>query len=276
MCPTGLALEFACLRLPRRDCGAEECQDAAAADAARGCFAVADGASESAHAGLWARLLVEGFVAAGGDDDDGAGWLPAAQERWSAAAPRAAGAAELPWYLEAGVRQGAFATFLGLAVDEAGWRALAVGDSCLFHVRGDELVQAFPVASSADFGNAPWLIGTRTVAADLARSHARRQRGDWRPGDRLWLMTDALAQWFLSDAEAGRRPWWAVSHILGGGASAFAGWVEDMRGLRRLRNDDVTLLSVDLTQSGMGNGEWGMGNAQTGHSPFPIPHSRLG
>ena len=37
--------------------------DRAAGDPVRGRFAVADGATESAHAGLWASLLVKDFVA---------------------------------------------------------------------------------------------------------------------------------------------------------------------------------------------------------------------
>jgi hypothetical protein len=242
MPPTGLALGFACHRLARRGHTSDECQDAAAGDPSRGRFAVADGASESTHAGLWARLLVEGFVAAG--EAEPAAWLPAVQERWAAALPPKIGEQELPWFLEASQRQGAFATFLGIQVDERGWQALAVGDSCLFQVRGDGLVQAFPVNCTADFGNAPWLLGSRMQAGNLANGQGRRHRGEWQPGDRLWLMTDALAQWFLAEAEAGRKPWQALVRILAEGPAAFAGWVEDMRGLRRLKNDDVTVLDV--------------------------------
>jgi hypothetical protein len=240
MPPTALALGYACHRLPRHGYAAEECQDAAAIDPSRGRFAIADGATESAQADLWARLLVENFIAAA--DPDPAAWLPAAQRRWAEATGPATNGADLPWYLEAGLRQGAFATFLGLVVDRAGWRALAVGDSCLFQVRGDELARAFPLVSSREFGNSPWLIGTRTPSRELGQCGS----ADWRPGDRLWLMTDALALWFLSNAEAGRRPWWALGHALDGGPSAFAGWIEDLRGLRLLRNDDVTLLEVRL------------------------------
>src|SRR3954467_337457 len=58
----GLDLHCRCFSEPRRGHGAGECQDACATDRERGRFAIADGAAESAHAGLWARLLVEGFV----------------------------------------------------------------------------------------------------------------------------------------------------------------------------------------------------------------------
>ena len=61
-------------------------------------------------AGLWARLLAEGFVAARRPRDL-AGWLGDARRRWAAEVM----GLELPWYAEMKREQGAFATFLGLA-----------------------------------------------------------------------------------------------------------------------------------------------------------------
>ena len=59
-------------------------------------------------------------------------------------------------------------------------------------------------------------------------------------------MTDALAQWFLHEVEAGGE---AASQIAGVLAepdpqAAFPGWVETRRAAG-LRNDDVTLLVID-------------------------------
>ncbi len=241
----GLALGFTCFRLPRHGHAADECQDAAGADAERGRFAVADGASESPFAGTWARLLVETFVAAG-NGAEAMPWLGQAQEHFASAVRRAPGEPEPPWYLETGLRQGAFATFLGVVVHGGDWQALAVGDSCLFQVRGDSLVQAFPVERSHDFGTTPWLVGSRPSPGAEGQAQGVRRRGDGRPGDHLLLMTDALAQWFLAEVEGGRRPWQALDRLHASGPTAFAGWINDQRGLRRLRNDDVTLLTVRL------------------------------
>jgi hypothetical protein len=236
-----LTLDWALFRLPRQGREADECEDAAAASPEQGRFAIADGASESTHAGLWDRLLVESFVAANGAD----GWhglLDQARQSWTTAIP--VPAVDLPWYLEVGQRLGAFATFLGIVIGEGEWDALATGDSCLFQVRGDELVARFPVDRSGDFGNAPWLIGSRPQSA--AAAPMLHRRGVWQSGDRLWLMTDALAHWFLSETEAGRQPWAALGRLVVQGAGVFRGWIEDQRGLRRLRNDDVTLLAITL------------------------------
>jgi hypothetical protein len=52
-------------------------------------------------------------------------------------------------------------------------------------------------------------------------------------------MTDALAQWCLRHSDQGERP--AASDP----AAAFADWIERKRE-QDLRNDDVTLLVIDL------------------------------
>jgi hypothetical protein len=242
------ALSYHALRVPRRGHAAEECQDAVAGDAPRGRFAVADGASESADAGQWARLLVEDFVASPARHLAWASWLPQLQARWADAAAALPGDGALPWYLEERAREGAFATFLGVQVEDSVWHAQAVGDSCLFQLRGGALLRAFPLQRGDEFGSTPWLIGSRPPGAEVAGRHGQRAEGEWQAGDRLWLMTDALAQWFLRQAEEGGRPWDILGQVLAEGApqEAFAAWVGGLRALGQLRNDDVTLAAVSL------------------------------
>ena len=186
---------------PKRGNSEDEYEDAWAVDPARGRFAVADGASESSFAGRWAQLLTEAFLSAPRLQDLPA-WLVEPRRRWSAEVM----GLELPWYAEMKREQGAFATLLGLGVrrptaDRPGkWRAVAVGDSCLIRVRPDGAIRSFPIRKSADFGNQPRLIGSRSGPAPKP-DHAS---GPLRSGDRLFLLTDALAQWFLHGPRAGR------------------------------------------------------------------------
>ncbi|MHB1423284.1 MAG: protein phosphatase 2C domain-containing protein [Gemmataceae bacterium] len=257
-------------RLPRQGYGWEECQDALAGDAEHGRFAIADGAAESPYSALWAHLLVEEFVRRTEHLPNWADWLPSLQERWSAqvtvyerwAAHSARPAngdiqtteaedLSVPWYLEAGLLQGAFATFLGLVIEEHRWYAAAVGDSCLFQVRQDELIHAFPVTRAADFSNAPWLVGSRTSPFEVPHKNGLQQMGDCQPRDRIWLMTDALAQWFLLESESGGKPWLTLEPLLyaaddDSAQHAFAYWIEGLRSTRQLRNDDVTLLALSF------------------------------
>src|SRR5262245_6837941 len=136
---------FQALWLPRNGSSAAEYEDAWAGDAVSGRFAIADAATESSMGGPWARLLVKGFVhSADANLASWGDWLPPLQERWC----REVGEQPLPWYAEIKAQQGAFATFLGLVVDQSGWwwsrrrwRAVAVGDGCLFQVRQGRLLQ---------------------------------------------------------------------------------------------------------------------------------------
>jgi hypothetical protein len=239
--------------LPRRGNAPGDCQDASAVaphprpDSPEwGRFAVADGASESAHAGPWARLLVEDFVHSPGCPPDWACRLPPLQERWEEQIGRGRDPeAGLDWFIEAHERPGAFATFLGVAVEEHTWSACAVGDSCLAHTRPSGLVRTFPLARAADFNSTPALVGSRTSPATAVRSTAFAE-STWEEGDTLWLMTDALARWFLSEAEAGRRPWDVLDQLLCRPDSAFRAWAERLRDEGVLRDDDVTLVAVKL------------------------------
>jgi hypothetical protein len=57
-------------------------------------------------------------------------------------------------------------------------------------------------------------------------------------------MTDALAQWFLAEAELGRRPWGALAKVTT--PEQFAAYIDCLRAGGALRNDDVTLVSVEV------------------------------
>lgn len=59
----------------------EEYEDAFAGDPRSGRFAVADGASESSFACLWAKLLVNGFVAPR-EAPTTASWITPLQQQW--------------------------------------------------------------------------------------------------------------------------------------------------------------------------------------------------
>src|SRR5262245_47644955 len=105
MHPAKLPPRWRVLRLPKDGNSDSEYEDAWAANPVGGRFAVADGASESAFAGLWARLLVEGFLTARRPRDL-RDWLGDARGQWSAEVM----GLKLPWYVEMKREQGAFAT----------------------------------------------------------------------------------------------------------------------------------------------------------------------
>jgi hypothetical protein len=232
---------------------AEDYEDAGAGDLHSGRFAVADGASEASYAAAWARLLVENFLSAPGKPWRGLDWLGPARQQWAADVD----ARPLPWYAEEKRALGAFATFLGLgfrwsaAAKDGYWRASAVGDCCLFHTRHGRLKQSFPLTRSADFGNRPRLLRSRPGAAEQLDAVYEQARGRWLPQDRFLLMTDALAQWFLLLTEQGQDPLAEIRCLLEEASpdAAFAGWIQQRRDQALLRNDDVTLIIVDVASA---------------------------
>lgn len=236
--------------LPRRGHNSAEYEDAFAADEVAGRFAMADGATEGCFTGLWAKLLVEDFVSS---NEQGANmWpdsLPPVQEQWDANVH----ARNLPWYAEQGVTQGASATFLGLVLatasaDSNEWQAIAVGDTCLLHTRGDALLQAFPIDRAEHFDNFPKLVGSRMSVEDIRARQSLWTDGHGRSGDRLWMMTDALAQWCLTEIEEGRNPWNNLGSLLTLPeiGDQFVSLIEELRDAGKLHNDDVTLLAIEL------------------------------
>lgn len=198
--------------------------------------AISDGASDCFLPGIWAAELTTAYTRS---ENEGFPSFDSALREWR----RAAYAEPLPWYAEAKRNQGAAATLLGVALHADGtWDAVAVGDSCLFQVREEILLASFPMANSGEFHSMPALLRTLPVPSPTPRL----TRGEWRSGDHFFLMTDALAAWFLHEVENGRAPWnWLTGFgILGtmGAERAFANRIAELRGAGRLRDDDVTLL----------------------------------
>ncbi len=233
-------LDWRSFHTPKAGHTPDEYEDAYAGDPERGRFAIADGASESAFAGDWARILVRAYVRTPGSWSR---WLPAARRRWRAKHQDL----DLPWYAEAKFAEGAFATLLGIGFAGEQWQAEAIGDSCLFQVRDHCLRRAFPVRRSAEFGNQPNLLGSRPKGNTQLLTKRIHLTGDWRQGDVLFLMTDALAQWFLKKIEDRGQPWKVLQALET--EAQFAQWLENLRAARQIRNDDVTLICLQNKKS---------------------------
>jgi hypothetical protein len=237
-----MAPSVSAFRASKAGSTAEEWEDAFCCNPGQGRFCVADGASESSFAAAWARLLAEGFVARPPDGSTLRDWLRPLQGEWA----RGTKGKPLPWYAEEKARSGAFSSILGICLepDERCWRALAVGDSCLFSVRENQLAAAFPLSRSSEFHTRPMLLSTAERANAGIDSAIREAEGVARPGDLLLMMTDALAAWFLAEAELRRRPWALLDRI--STPEEFETFVNLMRAGRSMRNDDVTLLKIQV------------------------------
>jgi Protein phosphatase 2C len=239
--------------LPKAGSSAAEYEDAAWPEVDRAteagptaCAAVADGASESMLAGPWARLLARAACC------HGPAALPAALRdagrSWPAEVAAYLADRPVAWWQQEKLRRGAQATVLVVQVGPAGeWRAASVGDSCLFHCRDGQVLRAFPVTAPDDFGVRPELA----VSTAVETSRIRRAAGRCRPGDRLVLATDAVAEWVLRAAQAGGNPVPVLESLVAvPGNARLATWAQAQRApaTGALRNDDITLVVLELTQ----------------------------
>lgn len=192
--------------------------------------AVADGATESAFAGLWARLLADGLVREGRGLLCVPGELRTVREEWNrAVSGRLPGR---PWYVLEKAEQGAFAAALLLELLPDGeWSALAVGDCCLFQVRGRKVLLSWPFDNASGFGNRPELLGSRDGGADVTPLSIT---GVFSAGDTFLLATDALAA-HLFQIDHDR-----LHQILSDRLERLASAEPEPR------NDDLTLMRVEV------------------------------
>jgi hypothetical protein len=209
--------------------------------------AIADGASGSLHAGLWAEILVKWFC--GGRIAIDARKWPTARlaRRWKAEThSRLAKQYKdgLPWYLESKLDQPAQAAFVGLEVSsgmdqvQGTYQAIGAGDSCLIHVHHDRVLTTWPLSNPESFDNDPELI-----AASAHEEPAKRLKyvsGNLESGDRLYLLTDAIAAWFLRNADTGAEI--LDRHL--SDPEAFRKWLATQRQEQAIKNDDVTIVRL--------------------------------
>ncbi|WP_432057708.1 hypothetical protein [Streptomyces sp. bgisy022] len=211
---------------------------------------VADGGSGSADSGWWARQLTRDLCAAPGrafaDSRAFHDVVALAALRWPSRRRVVLGqggqSAFQQWLTARRTEDGPSTALLGVRLlpppGPAGgmWQLVSVGDSCLFQVRADR-----PVESVARLPRVPHLVRVRGVVP--APGLVLRE-GSWERGDVFYLMTDALARWWVRRIEDGGRPW-ATADELCAAPDRFADWVRDQRDRRALQDDDVTLLRAE-------------------------------
>ncbi len=217
--------------------------------------AMADGASEGYLSGEWANLLVKEYCDAEHENNDLTGLVQSACQKWETFLKeylerRQAENRPVQWYEEPGLENGAFSTFLGLVIvngygpNQKTWFSSAVGDTCLFQIRNNQLIESFPIEKAEVFNSWPALISSNPARNLKAAEAIKQAAGDWQVDDCFFLMTDALSAWFLSEVEAERQPWMLLRDIVAKDKDTFLEWIEELRAKNEIRNDDVTLMCL--------------------------------
>ncbi|MGV9245335.1 hypothetical protein [Streptomyces sp. NPDC003710] len=230
-----------------------EYQDCPAISQDRTVYALCDGASSAYRAGPWSRLLAAAYIDEVPDHsrESVAGWIERCRLRWDEEETRRKLKRDEVsfWVADAEARGVAATTFLGMkfraAVEGLSFEAVAVGDTCLFHIRGDRLLRAFPIDDSTAFGSHPDLVTSRSdplTGLEPIRSH----HGRFGAHDMIVLASDALAQVLLEragfDAGPDTAVWWRAVRRLD--ASSFTRLVTELRTARIIETDDTTLIRI--------------------------------
>jgi hypothetical protein len=210
--------------------------------------AVADGATEALFSGFWAKLLTQAYATGQLTADSFTSSIAELSLVWEAHAR----GKQLPWYALEKLSYGGFAALVGVtifpddeSIESRHWKSFAIGDSCLFQLRDGELITALPLNSPADFNNSPSLISSRADRNDelILSSDC----GTWEPGDQFFLLSDALACWFLK--ERSESPGESkLSQVET--EQDFSQLIQDLRktstdcGSALLKNDDSTMIRI--------------------------------
>jgi hypothetical protein len=216
-------------------------------------LAVADGATETSFSAAWANLLVRGFCRHTINPDTLKADLASRQAVWKRHVQRK----PLPWYAEQKIADGAFAAIVGLELHRKNrrWDAFAIGDCCVFHTRGETILTPFPMEDAEQFDNRPALISSVAENNNGVLDLVKTAKGAWESGDTFYLMSDAIAAWFLRYAAL--KDTNAVGYLKTIATQRdFADVVSLQRsdpvpdghpGQHMMRNDDVTLLACVVT-----------------------------
>lgn len=225
----------------------EENEDACAFDRAAGRVVVADGASSSFASREWSRALCAEVLhdAAAVDSAGGLGAAATrAAERWRAAV---GSGGDVAWWAKQGLERGAFATFIAVEVarvgKKEGWRAAAVGDSCVLQLRHDggawQIVTSFPVQPGEEFTSHPDLL--QTSAPDDVEG-LRWAKGELAAGDVLVVATDAVSEWALTSTDPR-----TLALLAEAGPEELARELVRRREADEIVNDDCTLVRILTT-----------------------------
>jgi hypothetical protein len=227
-----------------------ECEDAFSVSCDQMRFCVADGATEGFASRYWARFLVKHWTHSkrlNATPEELIAWAAALGSRFDRKWQRR----PLPWFAEEKAQSGAYAAFVGLSFLESPWQlywqGIAIGDACLIICRQDAIIKSFPLNEPEKFGSRPVLLPSNRNAQQKILENVEVQSAPVQPGDSFFLLTDAIAAWFLRTARSAPQEIAAFEQLLHGGKRLeLHEFIEQARSNGSLRNDDVGIVGVQV------------------------------
>jgi hypothetical protein len=236
----------------------EDCQDSFCAEPEQGVFAVADGAGNSFFPREWAQCLTEHFardVELALQRETFTQWLRSVHEEWAAGIERIATMPKQSFLVVNGYRgkKAAAAAFIGIHLGKPiegkiPWRAVALGDSCLFHASAGGKVHKYPLTKSTEFAFDLYALSSYPDRNIAEPKFLRDDELEGRPpiveGDFLIMASDALSRWLIRREEIGQAVWGQVVSLES--KADFLQFIDQARTEKEepMQNDDVALVVV--------------------------------
>jgi hypothetical protein len=222
-------------------------------------FLVADGATQTSFSGIWAKSLVQACSETRLSEANFWQNIASARETWQ----HSFDGKEIPWHAAEKIRQGAFCALIWLELQYAPllpgnaftWKALAVGDCCLFIARNQSIYLSLPIQETSEFSLSPTLIPSNQGRLESIKGKIKTARGSLRQGDQIILASDAFSAWIMKQAQSADQK----NNILQTINSkkdifGFTAWINALRKSGELKNDDTTLIIIDAGGKNDGSG----------------------
>ena len=231
-----------------------DCADNYALNTGNHKFSISDGVSKSFFPKVWSTILVNEYVNI--PETDETSFIKACQQKWSNQIESKVNRPETKWYTrtEYNRRTPALATFVGLQFfeNERKWTASALGDTFLFFLPEgythflEDLVVLSSKVEPLIFDNFPdyfTSIGDQHKGLPLKKVEDQPLS----PGT-FFLMTDALAEWFVSEKEKAKE-----NIDIWRDQKDFERFVNQAREDRTMSDDDSAILIINVQDDEQAN-----------------------
>ena len=219
-----------------------------------GAFCISDGVSGASFSRDWSKLIVSNFIENPFETNDVelSSWLGPIQKKWFDLVPWEKLQEKGEGFYEK-AQDGGSATFLGGHILEIEKQIIlklwAIGDSNLFVIRDWMCVDSFPIDDFEEFGIDPDMLFSMSKSIDdkitCMKGTMIFKEFNLKKGDILIAASDSISEWFLKNKEnPSDQPWIELCGI--NSLDEFKNWVEDKVKCKNMKNDDSTLLVVEI------------------------------
>jgi len=250
--------------IPKEGSDTEDCQDAISISKNTLRFAIADGATREFFSGIFAKKLVNFFCNNETslnknifETKNFKDWLKPIQEEWLSEIETIIGKDNINLTVKNGynTKRSAASTFIGLEIDKQNsqFKIMIIGDSCLFHIRGNHVLKSYLIDNASLFDNSPEFFFSRNEIltedgfVDRDFIEPKVISDNCEDGDYFLLATDAISKWLLKQKELGN--WEEIWNNLKHQDEEWYGkFIQDIRKNidNKLEDDDVSLLIIQF------------------------------